>query len=74
MFGALHFGDGRADAALVELIALRIHQSPRIDLLVNNAGIGISGAAEFAREEDIDRQIQVNLSGALETDARMRPW
>lgn len=49
------------------------HQSPRIDLLVNNAGIGISGAAEFAREEDIDRQIQVNLSGAIRCTRQVLP-
>ncbi|MCI8402345.1 MAG: SDR family NAD(P)-dependent oxidoreductase [Lachnospiraceae bacterium] len=37
----------------------------RIDLVVVNAGIGISGAVEFSREDDISRQIEVNLSGAI---------
>ena len=37
----------------------------RIDLWINNAGMGISGAAEFASEEDIRRQLEVNLMGAV---------
>ena len=37
----------------------------RIDLWVNNAGMGISGAAEFATDGDIRRQLEVNLLGAV---------
>ena len=37
----------------------------RIDLWINNAGMGISGAAEFASETDIRRQLDVNLLGAV---------
>lgn len=40
-------------------------QSGAIDLLVVNAGMGISGAAEFTCEEEIDRQLAVNLTGAI---------
>ncbi len=42
-----------------------LDQTGSIDLLVANAGMGISGAAEFAREEEIDRQLAVNLTGAI---------
>lgn len=36
----------------------------RIDILVANAGFGISGAAEFTSTEDAKRQLDVNLFGA----------
>jgi len=37
----------------------------RVDLLVCNAGIGVSGAAEFTGEADVRRQLEVNLLGAI---------
>ena len=37
----------------------------RIDVLVANAGMGISGAAEFAPEADYRRQFEVNDFGAV---------
>lgn len=40
-------------------------QAGKIDLLVCNAGIGISGAAEFTAEADFRRQMDVNLIGAV---------
>lgn len=36
-----------------------------VDLLVNNAGMGISGAIEFSPETEIRRQLDVNLFGAI---------
>lgn len=36
-----------------------------IDVLVCNAGIGISGAAEFAPEHDYQMQTDVNFNGAV---------
>lgn len=40
-------------------------QAGRLDLLVCNAGMGISGAVEFTSEEDAELQIDVNLMGAV---------
>ncbi|HOB34326.1 MAG: SDR family NAD(P)-dependent oxidoreductase [Firmicutes bacterium] len=37
----------------------------RLDLLVNNAGFGIAGAAEFTKLEDARRQFDVNFFGVL---------
>jgi NAD(P)-dependent dehydrogenase (short-subunit alcohol dehydrogenase family) len=37
----------------------------KIDVLVNNAGIGVYGALELAKEEDIDWQFTVNTRGAI---------
>ena len=54
--------DRQAVAAVFqEILAV----SGRIDLLVCNAGMGISGAAEFAGGEDIRRQLDVNVLGAV---------
>ena len=36
---------------------------PNIHLLVNNAGMGISGAIEFTKESDCRRQLDVNFHG-----------
>ncbi|MCR5151461.1 MAG: SDR family NAD(P)-dependent oxidoreductase [Clostridiales bacterium] len=40
-----------------------IKESGRVDILVNCAGMGISGAVEFTKPEDSFRQMDVNLFG-----------
>lgn len=40
-----------------------IKKEGRIDILINNAGFGISGAAEFTDMEDARRQMDVNFLG-----------
>lgn len=42
----------------------------RIDLLVNNAGFGISGAVEFSSDEAVAKIVKLNLS-ALEKSCRL---
>ena len=42
-----------------------LKEAGKIDLLVCNAGIGISGATEFTSEKDYQRQMDVNLLGAV---------
>jgi 3-oxoacyl-[acyl-carrier protein] reductase len=37
----------------------------RIDVLVNNAGVGFDGLLSFMRSEEIDRVLDVNLRGAI---------
>ena len=48
----------RAVAAVTE-------KEHRIDMLLSNAGFGISGAVEFTNTDDARRQFDVNLFGAL---------
>ncbi len=48
-----------------EAVASVAKQEGRIDILINNAGFGISGAAEFTRNEDAKRLLDVNLFGVV---------
>ncbi len=38
---------------------------PRIDVLINNAGFGLSGAVELTSDTDISRLLDVNLLGVI---------
>ncbi len=53
--------EARFAAAVAEVKAAE----GRIDVLVNNAGFGISGAAEFTSNEDAKRLLDVNLFGVV---------
>ena len=48
---------------VITAINLIYSQCGHIDLLVNNAGFGISGAVEFTASEDAHRLMEVNLFG-----------
>ena len=52
--------DGAAVKAAVDAVAER---EGRIDILINNAGFGISGAMEFTDPADAHRLMEVNLFG-----------
>lgn len=55
-----------ADERQVQATVREVWQKEgRIDLLVNNAGFGISGAAEFTENEDAKRLLNVNLFGVV---------
>ncbi len=55
--------------AIEELIA----REGRIDVLVNNAGIGAFGPAESASEESIRRQFEVNFFAAVSLTQKVLP-
>ncbi|RKT20857.1 short-subunit dehydrogenase [Paraburkholderia sp. RAU2J] len=46
----------------------------RIDVVVNNAGYGLFGAAEEVTDEQIDRQIATNLTGSIQVIRAALPF
>ena len=62
------------DAASVErAIAHVVSETGHIDVLVNNAGFGISGAVEFTELADAKRQFDVNFFGMLSVTQQVLP-
>lgn len=45
-----------------------------IDVLISNAGMGISGAVEFTETEDWKRQMDVNFNGAVNITQAVLPY
>jgi len=57
--------------AAVEVL---IREAGQIDLLVNNAGYGISGSVEFTDSADAHRQFEVNFFGQLAVAKAVLPF
>lgn len=57
--------DVRSRGDLEALVALAVERGGRLDVLVNNAGIGPISRFDALRVEDWDAMIDVNLRGAL---------
>lgn len=51
------------DVAVRAAVAEVVRREGRIDILINNAGFGISGAMEFTHPADAHRLMEVNLFG-----------
>jgi short-subunit dehydrogenase len=54
----------RMDVTEIESINSALEKAGNIDILIDNAGIGIAGAIEDSSEEDIKELFDVNLFGA----------
>ena len=66
--GVTHIGADVTDEKQVnEAVGQVIEREGRIDVLINNAGFGISGAVEFTENADAKRLLDVNLFGAVNT-------
>lgn len=57
--------DVRRRGDLEELVALAVGQSGRLDVIINNAGVGPISRFDALRVEDWDLMIDVNLRGTL---------
>ena len=55
-------------------ITIVIDENKKIDLLINNAGIGISGAIEFTKEEQARKQMEVNFWGMANMVKAVLPY
>ncbi len=60
-----HAVDGTSGDEVREMAKAVSDRWSRIDVLVNNAGVGFDGLLSFMRSEDIDRVLDVNLRGAI---------
>lgn len=56
-----------------EAVKIVFDKEKRIDLLVNNAGFGISGAVEFTETEAVKRLFDVNFFGAVNVSREVIP-
>jgi NAD(P)-dependent dehydrogenase (short-subunit alcohol dehydrogenase family) len=61
------------DDSVVEAFEKIRDESSRIDILVNNAGFGLFGALEDLLIEDIKKQFETNLFGAIRTIQQVLP-
>lgn len=61
-----------ADARAFVAAALRDHE--RLDVLVNNAGLGWMGRLDEMPEEKVDELIATNLAGVIATTQVALPW
>lgn len=72
--GICHMGVDVTDEAAVErTIAQIVSREGQIDILVNCAGFGISGAVEFTDLKDAKRQFDVNFFGMVNMNKAVIP-
>ncbi len=57
-----------------EVISYIIDRAGRIDVLINNAGFGISGAVEFTETADAKKQFDVNFFGTVNMNRAVIPF
>ena len=62
------------DEAVKAAVASVFEKEGRIDLLINNAGMGISGPVEFTEAEDMKRIMEVNFYGQVYCAKAVLPY
>ena len=66
--------DVRDREAVKNAVKQVVDQEGRIDVLVNNAGMGIGGPLEFATEEEIKEQMDTNFMGLVHFVTSVLPY
>lgn len=70
-----HFSVDITDTAAVQLaVDAVLSDAGKIDVLINNAGFGISGAIEFSPMKEIHRQFDVNFFGMVAVTKAVLPY
>lgn len=65
--------DVTKEETLAAAVAQILQREDHIDVLINNAGFGISGAIEFTQTEDAKRQFDVNFFGMVNMNRAVLP-
>src|SRR3982075_2852810 len=68
-----HFDVGK-DGEARALIAATLRTHERLDVLVNNAGVGWMGRLHQMPEDKIEELIATNLRGVIATTQAVLPW
>ena len=63
----------RIEETLAAAIQEILKREDHIDVLINNAGFGISGAVEFTKTEDAQHQLDVNFFGMVRMNRQVLP-
>lgn len=64
--GIIHLSGDVTSEQSAEAVVLQVMEAEgRIDVLINNAGFGISGAVEFTDTQEAQRQLDVNFFGMV---------
>ena len=72
--GIVHItADVTDEAAVFRAVSLVAEKEGRVDVLICNAGFGISGAAEFTEDRDAKRLLDVNLFGMVHSVKAVLP-
>jgi NAD(P)-dependent dehydrogenase (short-subunit alcohol dehydrogenase family) len=66
-------GDVTEDASVEQVVAEVLNREGRLDIVVNNAGMGIAGAVESTSTEEAKRQLEVNFFGAFRVSRTVLP-
>lgn len=65
--------DVTQEESLAAAVQSIMQREGRIDVLINNAGFGISGAVEFTPTQDAQRQLDVNFFGMVRMNRQVLP-
>lgn len=66
--------DVRDKQAVADVVRQVVEKEGRIDVLINNAGMGIGGPLEFATEEEIRLQMDTNFMGLVHCVDAVLPY
>ena len=66
--------DVRNREQVAAVVASIVEEQGRVDVLINNAGMGIGGALELATAEEIDLQMGTNFMGCVNLSQAVLPY